>query len=100
MDWSSLFPDLVQEDHVIGGDAETGHEQVKKSSDSEAATHSLLLSEENNETRRPEPRRLTQQVEVADLGCGFGGLLIALAPLMPDKLILGRARYGPARRCV
>jgi tRNA (guanine-N7-)-methyltransferase len=27
--------------------------------------------------------------EFADIGCGFGGLLIALAPLFPDKLILG-----------
>lgn len=29
------------------------------------------------------------KVEFADIGCGFGGLLIALAPLYPDKLILG-----------
>ncbi|OCH94916.1 putative methyltransferase [Obba rivulosa] len=27
--------------------------------------------------------------EFADVGCGFGGLLIALAPLFPDKLMLG-----------
>ncbi|KZT02903.1 putative methyltransferase [Laetiporus sulphureus 93-53] len=27
--------------------------------------------------------------EFADVGCGFGGLLIALAPLFPDTLILG-----------
>jgi tRNA (guanine-N7-)-methyltransferase len=26
---------------------------------------------------------------VADIGCGFGGLLFALAPIMPDKLLLG-----------
>ncbi len=25
----------------------------------------------------------------ADVGCGFGGLLIALAPLYPDTLMLG-----------
>ena len=24
-----------------------------------------------------------------DVGCGFGGLLIRLAPLYPDKLMLG-----------
>lgn len=29
------------------------------------------------------------KVEVADVGCGFGGLLFALAPLMPDTLVLG-----------
>lgn len=37
----------------------------------------------------PKPRKLTQDVEVADIGCGFGGLLVALAPALPDKLILG-----------
>jgi len=26
---------------------------------------------------------------MADVGCGFGGLLTALAPLFPDTLILG-----------
>ncbi len=32
---------------------------------------------------------LTQDVEVADIGCGFGGLLVALAPKLPNTLILG-----------
>ena len=26
---------------------------------------------------------------VVDIGCGFGGLLFGLAPVLPDKLILG-----------
>ncbi|KAI0346334.1 putative methyltransferase [Trametopsis cervina] len=30
-----------------------------------------------------------QSPQFADVGCGFGGLLIALAPLIPDTLILG-----------
>jgi tRNA (guanine-N7-)-methyltransferase len=30
-----------------------------------------------------------KKVEFADIGCGFGGLLIALAPMFPDTLILG-----------
>jgi len=30
-----------------------------------------------------------QRVEVADIGCGFGGLLVSLAPKMPDTLMLG-----------
>lgn len=29
------------------------------------------------------------EVEVADIGCGFGGLLVALSPLMPGTLMLG-----------
>ena len=32
---------------------------------------------------------LTKNVEIADIGCGFGGLLVALAPKLPDSLILG-----------
>lgn len=28
--------------------------------------------------------------EFLDVGCGFGGLLIALAPMFPDTLILGK----------
>ncbi|KAL8826395.1 MAG: hypothetical protein Q9191_003822 [Dirinaria sp. TL-2023a] len=34
-------------------------------------------------------RRLTKEVTVADIGCGFGGLLVALSPLLPDELLLG-----------
>ncbi|WEW55730.1 tRNA (guanine-N(7)-)-methyltransferase (tRNA(m7G46)-methyltransferase) [Emydomyces testavorans] len=34
-------------------------------------------------------RRLLKDVEVADIGCGFGGLLVALAPVMPDTLMIG-----------
>lgn len=31
----------------------------------------------------------SKAVEFADIGCGFGGLLVSLAPLFPDKLMLG-----------
>lgn len=33
--------------------------------------------------------RMTQQVEIADIGCGYGGLLFALSPRFPNTLILG-----------
>ena len=36
-----------------------------------------------------EHRALAKQVTIADIGCGFGGLLIALSPLLPEELILG-----------
>ena len=29
------------------------------------------------------------QVRFADVGCGFGGLLVRLSPLYPDKLVVG-----------
>ena len=31
----------------------------------------------------------SKRVEFADIGCGFGGLLMALAPMFPDILMLG-----------
>lgn len=31
----------------------------------------------------------SKKVEFADIGCGYGGLLVDLAPLFPDTLILG-----------
>ncbi|KAJ5190787.1 tRNA (guanine-N(7)-)-methyltransferase [Penicillium cinerascens] len=34
-------------------------------------------------------RKLTKDVEVVDIGCGFGGLLIGLAPLLPETLMVG-----------
>ncbi|KAH3663054.1 hypothetical protein OGATHE_004630 [Ogataea polymorpha] len=33
--------------------------------------------------------KLDRKVEIADIGCGFGGLLVDLAPHFPDSLILG-----------
>lgn len=35
------------------------------------------------------PMAKDRQVEIADIGCGFGGLLVALAPHFPESLILG-----------
>ncbi|KAF4447561.1 hypothetical protein F53441_8945 [Fusarium austroafricanum] len=36
-----------------------------------------------------KPPRLTKDVEIVDIGCGFGGLTVALAPKMPETLTLG-----------
>jgi tRNA G46 methylase TrmB len=33
---------------------------------------------------------LNKDVEVADIGCGFGGLLVALAPKLPNTLLVGK----------
>lgn len=35
-------------------------------------------------------RKLTKEVEVVDIGCGFGGLMVGLAPLLPDTLMVGK----------
>lgn len=44
------------------------------------------------------PRQLQRAVEVVDIGCGFGGLLVALAPRMPDSLMLGKFFSTPQWR--
>ena len=37
----------------------------------------------------PAYQMTEKRPEFADIGCGFGGLLIALAPIFPDTLMLG-----------
>ncbi len=75
MDWSALFPAFVT-------DAESSTETPEKGT--EPGT------EPGTETATGlTTKRLTNDVEVADIGCGFGGLLAALAPTMPDTLLLG-----------
>ncbi len=53
-----------------------------------------------DESAQGEPstlKRLKQDVEIVDIGCGFGGLLMALAPRMPDKLMLGESLHSQHR---
>lgn len=33
--------------------------------------------------------KINPEVEFADIGCGYGGLLITLSPMFPDNLIIG-----------
>ena len=72
MDWSSLYPHYVvdepQQDEETFADAESSPER---------------------DLAPLRPKQISADVEVADIGCGFGGLLIALAPAMPSTLILG-----------
>jgi len=38
---------------------------------------------------RQRVNALEKQVTIIDIGCGYGGLLFALAPLFPTQLIMG-----------
>lgn len=40
-----------------------------------------------------------KQVEWADVGCGFGGLIMALGPQFPDTLMLGELVVEPSEAC-
>jgi tRNA (guanine-N7-)-methyltransferase len=46
-------------------------------------------SSDKNSRNREVPFEMTKEVEVADIGCGFGGLLFALEPKMPSTLLVG-----------
>ena len=47
------------------------------------------VASEDEAKKTDGPQRLSKDVTVADIGCGFGGLLVALAPVLPDELLLG-----------
>ncbi|XP_012691427.1 tRNA (guanine-N(7)-)-methyltransferase [Clupea harengus] len=42
-----------------------------------------------DECHDDEPVQRKAKVEFADIGCGYGGLLVELSPLFPDTVILG-----------
>lgn len=68
MDWSTLFPAYAE------------------NAQSDLPTHTTAGLET---IAKLPPRKLKKDVEIVDIGCGFGGLLMALSPVMPDTLILG-----------
>ena len=67
MDWSQHYPAFANQSDTIESKTNTSDE-----------TQNVL-----------SPPAMFKHVEVADIGCGFGGLLFALAPKMSDTLILG-----------
>lgn len=71
MDWSAMYPAFVAE----GQD----NAETEIATQQEGQVVKMLAKRQ----------RLTKDVEVADIGCGFGGLLVALSPAMPDTLCLG-----------
>ncbi|KAL2012904.1 hypothetical protein VTN00DRAFT_429 [Thermoascus crustaceus] len=54
------------------------------------ATHfPAFVDPDPNSTNLSGARNLIKDVEVVDIGCGYGGLLVGLAPLLPDTLMVG-----------
>jgi hypothetical protein len=80
MDWSPFYPGFVE---PSSGDANGKNEP-------QADTNSETVAAIEAPTKNTgDIKKLTKDVEVADIGCGFGGLLVALAPKLPDTLMLG-----------
>ncbi|OJD37581.1 trna (guanine-n-)-methyltransferase [Diplodia corticola] len=67
MDWASLYPA-----YAVGP--------------SEDEVSAMQTDQEEGSLVK---RKISKDVEVADIGCGFGGLLFALSPKLPDTLLLG-----------
>ncbi|KAL1629869.1 tRNA (guanine-N(7)-)-methyltransferase (tRNA(m7G46)-methyltransferase) [Neofusicoccum ribis] len=77
MDWTSLYPAYAVEPQGAAED------------EASASAMQTDQSEQEQEGQLVATRRISKEVEVADIGCGFGGLLFALAPKLPDTLLLG-----------
>jgi tRNA G46 methylase TrmB len=73
MDWSSYYPAFVTTPEEIQANPQT---------------------DIDIDIDMGRVRPLMKNVEVADIGCGFGGLLVALAPVLPDTLLLGMLYLG------
>lgn len=71
MDWSSYYPAFVA----------PGSQRIDDAHDVNANFTAV--------------RALVKAVTVADIGCGFGGLLVALASKIPDELLLGKMSARP-----
>lgn len=69
MDWAPYFPAFAE---------------PVPTDDAEGAALRAVMGEE--EVSR---KKITKEVTIADIGCGFGGLLVALAPKLPEELMLG-----------
>ncbi|KAK7511687.1 putative methyltransferase-domain-containing protein [Phyllosticta citriasiana] len=78
MDWTSLYPAYAVEKQPQE-QSQQQQQQQPESEDAQGARAGDTLSQ----------RRISKDVEIADIGCGFGGLLFALAPKLPDSLLLG-----------
>lgn len=77
MDWGEHFPAYLVTDTV-----EQDQDQEQELEEGKAGVMMMM-------TKKMGRKRLRKRVTVADVGCGFGGLLVALSTILPDELILG-----------
>ncbi len=77
-DWSSHYPAYINKDGSATALAES---KLDLSNSSLVTVKSLDQTEEKQVTRA--------EVKFADIGCGFGGMTIALGQLFPHKLSVG-----------
>ncbi|KAF4629060.1 hypothetical protein G7Y89_g9089 [Cudoniella acicularis] len=90
MNWAPYFPGFIEPSDIQPAPV-AGNKNEETSNDLTAAENNLQAEKkvENIDVKVDAIPKLTKDVEVADIGCGFGGLLVALAPKLPDTLMLG-----------
>lgn len=70
MDWSTYFPAYVADSEELPDAAAAAN----------AGEHTSV---------KVQSKKLKQDVDIIDIGCGFGGLLVAMGPAVPNSLMLG-----------
>ncbi|KAI5808859.1 guanine-N(7)--methyltransferase [Peziza echinospora] len=100
MDWSKYYPKFFsplksEDDHekkeAVDGDVDmegTTSSGIIPQAQLQASSSSIA-SQQSNTSIQQQQQQKKYKVDVADIGCGFGGLLVALAPKLPESLILG-----------
>ncbi|PVU93996.1 hypothetical protein BB559_003110 [Furculomyces boomerangus] len=106
MDWSGLYPSYFRKHDSLENDLNLVHDHSSSdikskitntldSNESGISKKKILLDQDNgkeavNNVQMDISHDIDYtRVEFADIGCGYGGLLVALAPLFPNTLMLG-----------
>lgn len=74
MDWNQYYP---------------AYATSTKESTATTTTTTISYGKDDKDNTIITTSTISKPVTVADIGCGFGGLLFALAPKLPDSLLLG-----------
>jgi len=85
--WRTCIAVLKNRQHLRGG------VQTQVACHRRAALYPERFAGDGNNGEAEAP-----MVRFADVGCGFGGLLIRLSPLYPDKLMVGFELRDKVRR--
>ncbi|XP_065175217.1 tRNA (guanine-N(7)-)-methyltransferase-like [Sycon ciliatum] len=83
MDWSSLYPEVFDSKSSCAEAVGDDNQAAASGDDQQAVEPSA------KKPCLPESAAISRQVEFADVGCGYGGLLVELAQLFPTTLMLG-----------
>jgi tRNA (guanine-N7-)-methyltransferase len=104
IDWNVHYPSFFTPKHkdlLVIKPATATHTNVTTSINSNSSTIATSSttttsssSSSGTETKTASSSTMSgivhhNEVTIADVGCGFGGLLVGLAPLFPDRLLLG-----------